>query len=407
MTYGETVEFLFSQLPMFQRTGAAAYKPNLDRIEGILKAIGNPEKDLKYVHVAGTNGKGSVCNLCAAMLQTAGYKTGLFTSPHFVDYRERIRVNGTMVPEQFIVDFVSKHEPLIAEWQPSFFEWTTAIAFQYFRDSRCDIVVLETGMGGRLDSTNVVKPLLTVITSIGLDHQQFLGDTIEEIAMEKAGIMKHGCPVIIGDQQPHIQTILKEHAKIIGAETRVINQNSSHWEEVNASILSEVREILNTCGFDIALSDLDHAKEHTTELTGYWGRYQRLQEQPTVIVDTAHNDQALDSLIQRINETEQFHKLIVVFGTTHGTELATHVKLFPSSTHFIFTTTDLPRMLQKEELLATVVQIENLQFDFADDPQSALELAKDCAGADDLILICGSVFLAAAYHPQNHPAELG
>lgn len=406
MTYQETVEFLFSQLPMFQRTGAAAYKPNLDRIEGILKAIGNPEAGLRYVHVAGTNGKGSVCSLCSAMLQTAGYKTGLFTSPHFVDYRERIRVNGQMIPEDYIVGFVSENQSLIEEWQPSFFEWTTAIAFAYFKESACDIVVLETGMGGRLDSTNVVIPEVAAITSIGLDHQEFLGNTMLEIAGEKAGIMKSGRSTIIGSQNPEIQSFLVNHANSIDATPVVIQSDPpSDWEQLNFKIVNAIREVLTTRGFDISDHNLVQAKNHVSELTGYWGRFQKLGNHPTVLADTAHNEQAIAALLSRIKDVS--HKeLIVIYGTTHGHQIRSQLALFPKSTKFILTTTDLPRMLQREELIRAAEDAD-IDFQFAVNPISALEKAKALAYNEDLILICGSVFLTAAYHPQNNPTKLG
>ncbi len=311
MTYQETIDFMFSQLPMYHRIGAAAYKADIQPTIDMMAALGNPEKRFRSIHVAGTNGKGSVSHFLASILQEAGYKVGLYTSPHLVDFRERIRINGDMIPEQAVTDFVESHRLMFNDLGLSFFEMTVGLAFDYFAREKVDIAVVEVGMGGRLDSTNVITPLLSIITNIGLDHTQFLGDTLEKIAGEKAGIIKDGVPVVIGETQPETTPVFlaaaaANHAPITFADQHyVVDDISRYTEELTgeyqkhniATVLEAVEVLKKTSDFSIQTSDLQRGLARVVTNTHLHGRWQTIGEAPLTSCETAHNAPGIDSML--------------------------------------------------------------------------------------------------------------
>ena len=341
MNYKEAIDVLFKKLPMFQRSGPAAYKANLDGTRAVCSLLGNPENDLKFVHIAGTNGKGTVAHMVSAVLQKSGYKVGLFTSPHLVDFRERIRINGEMIPEQEVVDFVKTYAP---KWgTPSFFELTFGMAMRYFKSQKVDIVILETGMGGRLDSTNVIPTAeVCVVTNIGLDHQQFLGDSIREIANEKAGILKNGIPVVLGKMRAEAQSVILERAMKTSSEMhygRIIPENlkedSSPFFNQNSATTFETARVLKLQGWNIEREKLVEAINDYRTITGQRGRSELIhecEEYGSLLLDCAHN---LDGIKGLINSLEGI-KLHIVFGTVSDKDPSEILALIPQNSTMYF-----------------------------------------------------------------------
>lgn len=423
MTYPETLLYLYQQLPMFTRQGAAAYKPNLDNTLALCKALGNPEKKLKCIHIAGTNGKGSCSHMLAAVLQEAGYKTGLYTSPHIVDFRERIRINGQKIPKNKVVGFAEKIQTSIQTLQPSFFEMTVAMAFSHFAEEQVDIAIIETGLGGLLDSTNVIKPILSVITNISFDHTDLLGKELSDIASQKAGIIKPNTPVIVGEKRPETHFVFTQKAsdansKLIWAEeeyqvaeSRVENQQLSIWLlatksqqtlSLSLDLVGQYQE-KNICTVMTALSQLQHLHFPISEIaiqkglrdvkkiTGLRGRFDILQQSPTLITDVAHNEAGIRMVLEQIN-TLSHHTLHIITGFVKDKDVQQVLSLFPSKAIYYFTQAPIPRALPYAEL-KSLAESKGLQGQGFPSVLSAFEQAQKNANKEDIILITGSFFI--------------
>ena len=421
-TYADTLHYLYAQLPMFTRVGASAYKKDLHNTLALCNALHHPEHKFKSVHIGGTNGKGSSSHMLAAILQTAGYKTGLYTSPHLRDFRERIRINGQMIPEQEVINFVNSHQALFEEINPSFFEATVGLAFDYFAKQGVDIAIIEVGLGGRLDSTNVINPLLSLITNIGLDHQDILGNTLEEIAKEKAGIIKSSTPIIVGEKQAEIADVfenkaIEANAKILFAsecwtitpkETApllVVNAQSSKqnlelaldlrgsYQVKNlAGVLTTVDE-LRQQGFKISEEHLKTALKQVTSLTGLQGRWQTLQQQPLVICDTGHNEDGVKEVLKNIANTPH-QNLHMVWGMVKDKDVAKILELLPKEATYYFCQPNIPRGKPTEEL-AQEAQKYQLKGQAYTSVAEAYQQALSHAKPNDLVFVGGSTFVVA------------
>lgn len=414
MNYQETLDYMFSQLPMYHRIGAAAYKADIQPTIDMMEALGNPELKFKSIHVAGTNGKGSVSHFLASILQEAGYKVGLYTSPHLVDFRERIRINGEMIPQQEVVDFVERNRQLFADLKLSFFEMTVGMAFDYFAQEKVDIAVVEVGMGGRLDSTNVILPELSVITNIGLDHTQFLGDTLEKIAVEKAGIIKEGVPVVVGETQPETEPVFRriatEHfAPITFADQHyVVDDISRYTEELtgeyqkkNIATVLEAVEVLNSCSrFSISNSQLQRGLSRVVTNTHLHGRWQTIGTDPLTICETAHNEPGIRAMMDKLKSMD-FKQLHLVYGCVNDKDFRSILHLlvaqFTNSNFqfsFYFTQPSVPRRLPVADLQAAAGEM-GIEGPGYGNVKEAIAAARKVAGHDDLVLVTGSIFLVA------------
>ena len=423
MNYSETLEYLLEKLPMFSRIGAAALKPDLTNTIKLCESIGNPHHNFKSIHIAGTNGKGSTSHMLAAILQTAGYKTGLYTSPHLKDFRERIKVNGKMISEDFVVSFTERINPLIEKLEPSFFEITVAMAFDYFAAEKVDIAVIETGLGGRLDSTNIIVPELSIITNIGWDHMNLLGDSLEKIAFEKAGIIKENIRVIIGEVLPETETVFENTAKgknapfsIASHKRQVVGWNWEHHELVvevseqhqtdhkkyyldlpglyqtkNLLTVLEACSQLQQLGWKLDDKIIHQGLQHTKKLTGLHGRWEIIHNTPQLVVDVAHNVEGIKQLVQQIEMTEH-HELHIILGMVKDKDVDNVLQFLPKNARYYFTKAQIPRALQEEELASKAKRIglEGKSFSNID---FALMSAAQKAHKKDLIIVCGSVFL--------------
>ncbi len=432
MDYQQTIDYLYSRLPMFSHIGSAAYKKDLHNTVELCKALGNPQQQFKSIHIAGTNGKGSTSHMLAAILQQAGYKTGLYTSPHLVDFRERIKVNGKMVSEAFVVDFVERTKQLTETVQPSFFELTVAMAFDCFAREKVDIAVIETGLGGRLDSTNIITPILSVITNIGYDHMNILGDTLEEIAFEKAGIIKDNIPVIIGSYTEDTKKVFEK--KINETKSYVLyadrKYNSLNISINNKYLCCDVTDTVNSCtehftldlnglyqvknlqavlcaegiliqqGFAISNEAEKYALAHVKELTGLHGRWEVIGESPTLVLDVAHNEDGMRQVTEQLSIiSDQFDKLHIVTGMVKDKDIDRVLALLPKAAAYYFTNAHIPRALPAAEMQQKAKAFE-LNGDVFDDVNDAIAAAKQKASPKDLILVCGSVFVVGEvkYH---------
>lgn len=414
MNYQETLDYMFSQLPMYHRIGAAAYKADIQPTIDMMEALGNPELKFKSIHVAGTNGKGSVSHFLASILQEAGYKVGLYTSPHLVDFRERIRINGEMIPQQEVVDFVERNRQLFADLKLSFFEMTVGMAFDYFAQEKVDVAVVEVGMGGRLDSTNVILPELSVITNIGLDHTQFLGDTLEKIAVEKAGIIKEGVPVVVGETQPETEPVFRriatEHfAPITFADQHyVVDDISRYTEELtgeyqkkNIATVLEAVEVLNSCSrFSISNSQLQRGLSRVVTNTHLHGRWQTIGTDPLTICETAHNEPGIRVMMDKLKSMD-FKQLHLVYGCVNDKDFRSILQLlvaqFTNSNFqfsFYFTQPSVPRRLPVADLQAAAGEM-GIEGPGYGNVKEAIAAARKVAGHDDLVLVTGSIFLVA------------
>lgn len=425
MNYKQTLDYLYGKLPMFTRVGAVAFKKDLHNTIAMCEKLGNPQHKFKTIHVGGTNGKGSTSHMLAAILQQAGYKTGLYTSPHLKDFRERIRINGEMITEDFVTDFVAEQQDTMEEISPSFFEVTVAMAFSYFAKEQVDIAIIEVGLGGRLDSTNIITPELSVITNISLDHTNILGTTLPEIAKEKAGIIKPGIPVVIGEQQEEtkalfIQKAVESNSRITFADQELHITNLVKKEKyLNADVFSENAplyqhleldlngsyqrkniltviqsiQILKEKGYQIADEALYAALKDVKGLTGLQGRWQTLGENPLIICDTGHNIGGITEVVQNINDTphDQLH---VVIGMVKDKDISGVLKLLPKDAHYYFCKPELERALPAAELAEEAKQYE-LIGDVFPTVQLAFQAAKDNADSNDMIFVGGSTFVVA------------
>jgi len=416
MNYEETLEFLYSQLPLFQRIGAAAYKANLDNTYALMEVLDQPHKKFKSVHIAGTNGKGSTAHILASIYQEAGYKTGLYTSPHLKDFRERIRLNGEMVSKEFVIDFVAKYVEDFKSISPSFFELTMAMAFQYFAEEKVDIVILETGLGGRLDSTNIVNPELSIITNIGKDHMQFLGDTLPEIAGEKAGIIKENTPVLIGEKQVKIQAVFEEKAKeysvVLSYAEDLVDLKMENPD--NYSVSYSKKEIFESLNFplrgiyqiknlktaiaaaillNLPLNAIKNGIENVLINTHFAGRWQILSQNPLTICDTAHNEDGLAYVVKQLGETP--HKnLHFILGVVNDKVIDKILELLPKEAIYYFCKADIPRGLEVEILQEKAREI-GLKGEAYASVNAALKAAQKAAADEDLVFVGGSTFTVA------------
>ncbi len=416
MNYRETLSWLYSQLPMYQRIGGAAYKANLNNTITLCNLLGNPQNYFDSIHVAGTNGKGSVSHMLASILQEHGLKTGLYTSPHLKDFRERIRVNGQMIPKRNVTAFVKKYKEEFERIQPSFFEMTVGLAFDHFRIEKVDIAILEVGMGGRLDSTNIITPLVSVITNISFDHMQFLGDTLEKVAIEKAGIIKPGIPVVIGETQPKLELLFRERAKLAGSPivfadqcpgsaikhqasgishqiTDVQDSLQGFYQQKNILTTLTVINLLNDSGLQISEQCIREGILHVTENTGLQGRWQILNQTPLTICDTAHNEAGIREVVAQLGQTPHKH-LHMVFGQVNDKETGSILALLPKNATYYFCKANIPRGLDADELK---IQAESagLQGTSFGSVRKALSAARKDAHPEDLIFIGGSTFVVA------------
>jgi len=403
--YKDIEAFLFKQLPMYQRVGARAFKKDLKNIKNLAAQLDQPQEAFRSIHIAGTNGKGSVSFYIAAALHAMGYKVGLYTSPHYKDYRERIKVDGKMIPKVYVKKFVNR---LIAQdvfkqgLKPSFFEITVAMAFQYFKDEAVDYAVIETGLGGRLDSTNIITPILSVITNIGFDHTNFLGNTLPAIANEKAGIIKSGVPVVIGRRQTETKAVFKQRATKMKASISYVShtKNVEFLEDIVNGLPAYQKENLNTALAAIQKLDLPITQEIATKawkkdlkLWAYMGRYQLLSRRPNIICDSAHNKMGLTQLFQQI-ESEKFKHLHIVIAMVGDKDLTEVLPLFPPSASYYISQAKIPRAKDRKVLHAELAKY-NLNGKIYTTIPRALAAAKQKAGKGDLILVTGSIFTVA------------
>ena len=424
MTYQQTVDYLFSRLPMYSRIGADAFKKDLTNTIRLCDALGNPQTQFKSIHIAGTNGKGSTSHMLAAILQTAGYRTGLYTSPHLKDFRERIKVNGQWCDQDFVTDFTQRIQPLIDEIEPSFFEITVAMAFDYFARHKVDIAVIEVGLGGRFDSTNIINPELSIITNIGWDHMNMLGDTLEKIAFEKAGIIKKGVPVVIGEviaetkhvfervaaEQTGSQIIYAEEKKYVAGwqyqhhqlTVEVVDKsNDSHhtyqldlpgiYQTKNLLTVLETAHQLQLQGWNTGIDIIQKALPHVKRLTGLHGRWEVIHHNPTVILDVGHNVDGMAQITKQI-ELSDYHHLHIIIGMVKDKEIDAVLKLLPKHATYYFTRAQIPRALDADSLLENANRL-GLNGNAFDNVNTALQHAIRHAHTKDMILVCGSVFL--------------
>ncbi len=402
MDYEETLSYLFSQLPMFQRVGAAAYKADLNNTLQLARMCENPEEGMKCIHIAGTNGKGSTAHALASVFQSCGYKTGLMTSPHYKDFRERIKVNGEFIDSEYIVDWVDRYKSRFERIQPSFFELTVLMGFNYFKAQKVDIAIIETGMGGRLDSTNIVEPELSIITPIGFDHQQFLGDTLEKIALEKAGIIKHRIPVLIAEGNEAILPVFTSVAESRSAELVQVKASSipittdlkGSYQQRNMATVLEAVNRMRMRGWNLPEENVNHGLNHIIPQTGFMGRWQIIQEAgPRIIADAAHNVHGITTLLENLKE-EHYSKLHLVMGMVSDKDVKSVLSLLPSDAHYHFSQAKLLRAMPAEELCSKAGEL-GLKGKTYLSLEEALEGAKKATGKKDLILITGSIFTVA------------
>ena len=427
MNYTQTLEFLFTSMPSFQNIGGDAYKPGLERISAFCQHLGNPQRNFYTIHVAGTNGKGSVSHMLASILQQAGYRTGLFTSPHLVDFRERIRVDGEMIPKQKVVNFVDKHQQKMQELDLSCFEMTAAMAFDYFDQSDVEVAIIETGLGGRLDATNLITPILSVITNIGLEHTEYLGDTIEKVAAEKAGIIKKSIPVVIGEASERYNSVFEQRAaelnsKIIYAEkefhlnaVEYFDNFSQHFSlerirdnrnyELDIDLLGEYQRhnIVTACAaadylaeqtpLTISRRAFREGLATVAANTGLAGRWQVIAREPYTVCDTGHNADGLKYVANQLNTLECDH-LYCVMGFSREKALEEIMNLLPKQAHYIFTRASIDRARAIEDI-AVIADKLGLDYETAPTVKQAVERAKSLALPADAIFIGGSNFVIA------------
>ena len=403
MNYKECLDWLFTQLPMYQRVGGQAYKADLSNTIQLMDILNYPEKKFKSVHVAGTNGKGSTSHMLAAIFQKAGYKTGLYTSPHLKDFRERIRINGEMIPEQEVIDFVKNHKQQFENIGLSFFEMTVGLAFEYFANQKVDIAIVEVGMGGRLDSTNVVTPELSVITNISLDHTQFLGNTIPAIAKEKGGIIKPNVPVVIGEHNEEYDSVFRDIAKTLDSEihfaedlipTREIDDLDLKgiYQRKNVRTVLAAVEILEKKGYALS-ENLASALNTASKLTGLRGRWETLSTNPKIICDTGHNEAGVKLIVEQLAK-ETFDKLHIVWGMVGDKDITSVLKLLPKDATYYWCKPSIPRGKDALELQSESL-VMGLNGEVYDSANTALEACKKAASANDLIFVGGSTFVVA------------
>ena len=424
-SYQNTLTFLFEQLPMFSRMGSKAYKADLNNIIALSNAIGNPNLKFKSIHIAGTNGKGSVSNMLAGILQTSNYKVGLYTSPHILDFRERIRINGVMIAEQAVVDFVNEHYALITSIQPSFFEITVALAFDYFAKEAVDIAVIETGLGGRLDSTNIITPILSIITNISLDHTDLLGQTETAIAFEKAGIMKPKVPVLIGSAYKETMSVFVQQSLLKGSTlyeanlfydvvrskvdathqylkvvhkskhtiTDIITDMQGDFQLENIKTVMAACDILVNYGLPITIESIQKALSKIKSITGFMGRWHTVQQTPRVIMDVGHNVAGIKIVAQQLQQLKA-KRIHLVIGFVKDKEVAAALALLPKEANYYFVAAAIPRALPSEDLMQ-VADAMGLQGIVCSSVADGVTQAMQAMHAEDILLVTGSFFVVA------------
>ncbi|KRD07596.1 tetrahydrofolate synthase [Flavobacterium sp. Root901] len=403
MNYQETTNWMFNQLPMYQLQGASAYKEDLTNIKLLAEHLGNPEQKLKTIHVAGTNGKGSTSHMLSSVLQEAGYKVGLYTSPHLKDFRERIKINGQEISEEFVIEFISKHKSFFEANDMSFFEMSVGLAFDYFVSEKVDIAVIEVGLGGRLDATNIITPLVSVITNIGLDHTQFLGNTLEAIAGEKAGIIKPNVPVVIGEYTDETKPVFlakaEENNAPISFASDLIDQIYlsdliGDYQFHNKKTVQQTISILNNqTNFKVSTEQLKEGLLNVVKNTGLQGRWQQLGANPKIICDTAHNKHGLAVVMNQL-QNEKYEKLHIVLGVVNDKDLDSILPLFPKEAQYYFCSPDSARGLPAETLKNAAAKF-NLAGEKFDSVESAFAEARQNASKNDFIYAGGSTFVVA------------
>lgn len=419
MHYQQALQFLYERLPMFQRIGPAALKADLTNTIKLLNCVGNPHLSFKSVHIAGTNGKGSSAHSIASVLQEAGYKTGLYTSPHLKEFTERIKINGEEIDKDAVIRFVEKYQQDIIEISPSFFEVTVAMAFQYFAEQKVDIAIIETGLGGRLDSTNVINPIVSLITMIGKDHASILGDTLEKIAFEKAGIIKPEKPVVIGADQPELLPLFAKkavelesalftcrhlkvealpqvnHFKLTGSEYEgeyEVGIFASYYLKNLPGIIKTL-ELVKDSGFGIEKEHVGRGLKNLVKNTGLKGRWQIISNNPLIVADISHNEPGIVELVKQINNI-QFDQLHLIIGMVSDKDVKSVLKLLPTYANYYFTQSSVPRSLHVNDLQNEATQM-NLVGIAYQNVNEALDAAKKNANPNDFILVCGSTFVVA------------
>jgi len=426
--YQECLNYIYEKLPMFTRVGAVAYKPNLDNIIALCEAIGNPHSQFKSIHIAGTNGKGSCSHMLASALQLNGYKTGLYTSPHVIDFRERIRINGIEIPKENVIHFIDETKQLIENLKPSFFEITVAMAFDYFAKEKVDIVVVEVGLGGLLDSTNIIKPEVSVITNISKDHTNILGNTIEEIAIQKAGIIKEEVPVVIGETQVETEKIffsktILYHSQIFFADKlyavvhqeiiegkmklKIMNYTTMRIQDYWLDLLGEYQikniktvlttlDVLKSLGWKVDNNTVMNALSKTKKTTGLKGRFDLVSEKPKIVFDVSHNEAGISELIKQIGKLN-YEKLYIILGFVSDKDVQKVLTMFPKSAYYFFSQAQIPRALPYHELQKIGIENE-LKGQAIATIADSLQHARDLATDADMILVTGSFFnLEEAY----------
>lgn len=414
MNYTETIDYLFSQFPMYQRQGKSAYKADLSNSIFLDKITNHPHRNFKTIHIAGSNGKGSVSHMLSAILQSAGYKVGLYTSPHLLDFRERIRVNREMISEDGVIQFVTSYKDKWHEIQPSFFEITVAMAFDFFSKMEVDIAIIETGLGGRLDSTNIISPELSVITNISLDHTAILGHTLEAIASEKAGIIKPNTPVVIGEKQPETEEVFREAANRQNApltfasdmikvepidQTFLLNKEEiktdlpGFYQAKNLATALQAIDTLTLKGYDIEKRQIAEGLANVKSLTGLRGRWETLSTEPLVICDTGHNEAGIKFIVTQLDALKK-DKIHMVLGMVNDKDLDSILPFLPKEAIYYFTQPSIFRALAKEEL-KSISEKYGLNGELFNTPKEALSAAKNNAEANDIVFVGGSTFMVA------------
>lgn len=405
MDYQETLKYLYEQVPMFQRVGGAAYKEGLDNTLTLDAHFGHPHHSFRTIHVAGTNGKGSVSHTLAAVLQSAGYKTGLYTSPHLVDFRERIRINGTPISKDYVVSFVEHERSFFEPLCPSFFELATAMAFKYFADEQVDVAVIEVGLGGRLDCTNIITPDLSIITNISFDHVQFLGNTLAKIAVEKAGIIKKGIPVVIGETTPETKPVFMAKATEVGAPIYFAEENNREdypgveyelkgiYQEKNKRTLFTALPLLKEAGYHIDEENVREGFAHVVELTGLMGRWQKLHDHPTLVCDTGHNVGGITYVVEQLRQ-QSCNQLRIVIGMVNDKDISGVLALLPKEAIYYFTQASVNRALPAKQLLhlATEAGLKGKAYASV---KNAVKAAMKESLPEDFIFVGGSNFIVA------------
>ena len=391
MNYKESIDWILEKLPFYQEKGNEAYKPGLERITSFLKVLNNPHKNLKFIHVGGTNGKGSTCHYLSSILQESGYSVGLFTSPHFFDYRERIRINNKKITKSYVNEFINSNKDISEDLSLSFFELSFGLAAKYFYENKIDIAIIEVGLGGRLDATNVINPLMSIITNVSLDHTDLLGDTPQEIAQEKSGIIKEDSIAIIGENNNLTDQIFISKAREQNSIIHFNDMSNESYSNVlyqNKNISTAIYAIKYLQGFNISKQNIEDGIDNIIENTGYFGRWFKLSEDPAVLVDVAHNISGFEYLALQIEKLE-YNNLHIILGFVKGKNIKELIDLLPSKASLHFTQPSIYRGMGQEELSRNIGK----NFNFDKNPRSQFLKVKNIASKGDLIIITGSNFL--------------